>query len=144
MSECTLWQGPALATMRWQGVVPPQEHEGVMMRWWIVLPQGLGVATTMWRRVVLPWGQEEETGMWPQKVAPLLCDCFLAQPISPAYIPCTCSFHRPKPTRGVPVLECVTHHAIFEGLGPRTTVCIRHVLIEPRYKFLPKLSVGRV
>jgi len=42
------------------------------------------------------------------------------------------------------VLECVTHHAIFEGLGPCMTVCIRHVSIEPSYKFLPELSVGRV
>jgi len=47
-----------------------------------------------------------------------------------------------SPCRGVPVLECMTHHAIFEGLGPCTTVCIRHVSIEPSYKFLPKLSVG--
>ena len=42
------------------------------------------------------------------------------------------------------MLECVTHHAIFEGLGPRTTVCIHHVSIEPSYKSLPELSVGRV
>jgi len=46
MSECALWQGPALAMTRRQGVVPPQEHEGVTMRQRIVLPQGLGVATT--------------------------------------------------------------------------------------------------
>jgi len=49
-----------------------------------------------------------------------------------------------SPHGGVPVLECMTHHAIFEGLGPRTMVCIHHVSIEPSYKFLPKLSVGRV
>jgi len=46
MSKCTLWQGLALATMRQQGVVPPQEHKGVTMSRWIVPPQGLGVATT--------------------------------------------------------------------------------------------------
>jgi len=45
MSEYMLWQGPALAMTRRQGVMPPQEHEGVMMRQWIVPPQGLGVAT---------------------------------------------------------------------------------------------------
>jgi len=48
------------------------------------------------------------------------------------------------PRGGVPVLECVTHHAIFEGLDPRMTVCVRHVSIEPSYEFLPKSSVGRV
>ena len=48
------------------------------------------------------------------------------------------------PRGGVPVLECVTHHAIFEGLDPRMTVCIRHVSIEPSYEFFPKSSVGRV
>ena len=42
------------------------------------------------------------------------------------------------------MLECMTHHAIFEGLDPHMTVCIRHVLIEPSYEFLPKSSVGRV
>jgi len=42
------------------------------------------------------------------------------------------------------VFESVTHHAIFEGLGPHMTVCICHVLIEPSYEFLPKSSVGRV
>jgi len=41
------------------------------------------------------------------------------------------------------VLERVTHHTIFEGLGPRTMVYIHRVLIEPNYKFLPKLF-GRV
>jgi len=49
-----------------------------------------------------------------------------------------------SPCGGVPVLECVTHHAILEGLGPCMTVCICHVSIEPSYKFLPKLSVGQV
>ena len=143
MSECMLWQGPALMTMRWQGVMPPQEHRGMMMRWWAVLPQWLGVATMRRRRVVPPRGQEE-AGMWPQRVAPLQCDRFLAQPVLPACIPHACSFHKPRPTRGVPVLECVTHHAIFEGLDPHMTVCIRHVSIEPSYEFLPKSSVGRV
>jgi len=33
MSECVLWQGLALTTTRRQGVVPPQEHGGVMTRW---------------------------------------------------------------------------------------------------------------
>jgi len=97
MSECVLWQEPALVMMRQQGVMLPQEHEGVMTRRQIVPPQGLGVATTRRWRVVLPRGQEEEAAMWPQKVAPLLCSCFLAQPISPACIPHTCSFHGPKP-----------------------------------------------
>jgi len=116
----------------------------MMMRWWAVLPQWLGVVTMRQQRVVLPRGQEEEAGMWPQKVAPPLCGHFLTQPVSPAWIPCACSFHELKPMQGVPVLECMTHHAIFEGLGPRTMVCICHVLIEPSYKFLPKLSVGQV
>jgi len=42
------------------------------------------------------------------------------------------------------VLECVTHHAIFEALGPHIMICICHVLIEPSYEFLPKISVGQV
>ena len=33
MSKCVLWQGPVLMTVRQQGVVPPQEHGGVMTRW---------------------------------------------------------------------------------------------------------------
>jgi len=41
------------------------------------------------------------------------------------------------------VLERVTHHTIFEGLGPHMMVYIHRVLIEPNYKFLPK-SFGRV
>jgi len=45
MSEYALWQGPALTTMRRQGVMPAQEHKGVTMRQRIVPPQGLGVAT---------------------------------------------------------------------------------------------------
>jgi len=144
MSECTLWQGPVLATTRRQGVMPPQEHGGMMTRWQAVLPQWLGVATMRRWRVVPSWGQEEEAGMWPQRVAPLLCGHFLAQPVSPACIPHACSFHELRPMRGVPVLECVTHHAIFEGLDPCMTVCIHHVSIEPSYEFLPKSSVGRV
>jgi len=141
MSECMLWQGLVLMTTRRQGVMPPQEHGGMMTRRWAVPPQWLGVVTTRQRRVVPPQGQEE-AGMWPQRVAPLLCGHFLAQPVLPACIPHTCSFHEPRPTRGVPVLECVTHHAIFEGLDPHMMVCICHVSIEPSYEFLPKSSVG--
>jgi len=44
MSECVLWQGPALMMTRRQGVMPPQEHGGVMTRWRAVPPQWLGVA----------------------------------------------------------------------------------------------------
>jgi len=97
MSECILWQGPVLTTTRQQGVMPPQEQEGVITRQQVVLPQGLGVVTMRWQRIVLPQGQEEEAGMWPQKVAPLLCGHFLTQPILPACIPPTCSFHGLKP-----------------------------------------------
>jgi len=100
MSECALWQGPALAMTRQQGVMPPQEHGGMMTRQQTVLSQWLEVAMLRQWRVVLPQGQEEEAGMWPQRVAPLLCGHFLAQPVSPACIPCACSFHKPRPTWG--------------------------------------------
>jgi len=80
MSECILWQGPVLTTTRQQGVVPPQEQEGVITRWQVVLPQGLGVATMRQQRIVLPQGQEEEAGMWPQKVAPF---CAAISSLSP-------------------------------------------------------------
>jgi len=72
----------------------------MMTRQWAVLPQWLRVVMTRLWRVVQPRGQEEEARMWPQRVAPLLCDCFLAQPVSPACIPCACSFHKPRPMRG--------------------------------------------
>jgi len=100
MSECVLWQGLALTTTRWQEVVPPQEHGGVMMRWQAVPPQWLGVVMTRRRRVVPLRGQEEEAEMWPRRVAALLCGRFLAQPVSPACIPRACCFHEPRPTWG--------------------------------------------